>query len=342
MASLEGVLKLLAFYKRHDIARLLQRARLDFDVSDTYGSLLFSRLTTAEIYTPIEDCQKLRSLPSKDYEAILRSIRDIFPPRPYDMEINRIEFYVDPETPTKQGMTDAELIQEIEAQRNLMVAVATGGPRIDSVNAEYQERQERIEAALRARGLRNPNPYADLWAWYGKWSSGDLPTYLSRRQYISELYGPLLEGLRAGAAGRGAELFEEPTGWAKVDRGIGETRRRLEEAATEEQFQAVGLLCRETLISLAQVVYDPARHRPPDGVLPSAADAKRMLEAYLASELAGGANDEARRHARAALDLANQLQHKRTANFRDAALCAEATTAVVNLIAIISGRRDPD
>jgi hypothetical protein len=35
------------------------------------------------------------------------------------------------------------------------------------------------------------------------------------------------------------------------------------------------------------------------------------------------------------------LQHKRTASFRDAALCSEATTSVVNLIAIIAGRRDP-
>ena len=35
-------------------------------------------------------------------------------------------------------MTNDELIVEIEAQRNLMVAVATGGPRIDSLNAEYE------------------------------------------------------------------------------------------------------------------------------------------------------------------------------------------------------------
>jgi hypothetical protein len=38
-------------------------------------------------------------------------------------------------------------------------------------------------------------------------------------------------------------------------------------------------------------------------------------------------------HAKAALDLANDLQHRRTAGFRDAALWAEATSAVVNLIA---------
>jgi hypothetical protein len=65
-----------------------------------------------------------------------------------------------------------------------------------------------------------------------------------------------------------------------------------------------------------------------------------MLDAYIAKALAGGANEVSRRHAKAALDLANQLQHDRTASFRDAALCEEATTSVVNLIAIIAGRRN--
>jgi hypothetical protein len=66
-----------------------------------------------------------------------------------------------------------------------------------------------------------------------------------------------------------------------------------------------------------------------------------MLEAYIAVELAGGANEEARRHVKSALDFANALQHRRTATFREAALCVESTAAVVNFIAIIAGRRDP-
>ena len=55
-------------------------------------------------------------------------------------------------------------------------------------------------------------------------------------------------------------LAEKPTGWAKVDRTVGEIRRRLAEADTEEKFQAVGLLCREALISLAEAVYVPSKH----------------------------------------------------------------------------------
>lgn len=81
------------------------------------------------------------------------------------------------------------------------------------------------------------------------------------------------------------------------------------------EMQWLGLLCRETLISLAQAVYSPERHRTLDGIAPSSTDAKRLLEAYIAVEIGGQANDEARSHAKASLKLALALQHNRTANF---------------------------
>ena len=95
-------------------------------------------------------------------------------------------------------------------------------------------------------------------------------------------------------------------------------------AGTEEQFQAVGMLCRETLISLAQEVFDPIKHPTQDGVEASATDAKRMLQAYIATAFAGDANEHIRKHARAAYDLSVQLQHRRTATFRDAAACVRS------------------
>jgi len=137
------------------------------------------------------------------------------------------------------------------------------------------------------------------------------------------------------------EVLEEPTGWPRVDRQMSEVRILLQEAITEEQYQAVGLLCREALISGAQAVYNPERHPSLDGVTPSATDAKRMLESFLSVELGGSANEEARSHAKAALKLAVALQHNRTADFRTAALCAEATVSVLNIIGIVSGARVP-
>lgn len=235
-------------------------------------------------------------------------------------------------------MTDEELINEIEAQRGLMIAVSTGGPRIQEVNNQYIVRKRRIAEELQERGIADPNPHEDLWAWYGRWSAGDMPNWAARRAYVGAIYQSLLGQLRGGSVA--AQVFEEPTGWSRVDRGVYEIRRRLEQAQNEEQFQAVGLLCREALISLAQVVYDSQRHPVENGVVPSETDAKHMLDAYIAVELEGGGNEGARRHAKAALTLANELQHHRTATFRQAALCAEASTSVVNILAILSGRRD--
>lgn len=237
-------------------------------------------------------------------------------------------------------MKDEELIQKVEGLRNVMVSVATGGARINEVNESYQREYRRVDRELRRRNIENPIKYADLWEWYGRWSSGDLPSYASRRSFLAELFNPLLERLRDVAAGRVGEAVE-PTGWPRVDRNVDELRRRLAEATTEEQYQAVGLLCREALISLGQAVYDPDDHESPDGVEPSDTDARRMLEAYIAAELGGRQNQETRRLAQAALRLALALQHHRTAGFRQAAMCVEATTTMVNLIAIASGRRDP-
>lgn len=231
-------------------------------------------------------------------------------------------------------MEHGELITEIERQRSLMIAVATGGPRINHVNDQYRERRQLIRAGLRERGLEDPNPYRDLWEWYGKWSS-DLAGYQSRREYVTELYAPLLNRLESGEfAARDAEL----TGWARVDREVSQIREQLARADSEEEYQTVGLLSRETLISLAQEVFDPETHETVDDVEPSKTDAKRMLQAVIAAELAGGSNEAARRHVRASLSLANDLQHRRTATFREAALCTEATISVVHCIGIITGR----
>jgi hypothetical protein len=237
-------------------------------------------------------------------------------------------------------VTDTELLNEIEAQKALMITVSTGGPRIDSVNGEYTERRRRIGEELARRRIEDPNPHTDLWRWHGKWSSGDLPSYASRRMYVADLYDPLLERVRRGPVPVGSDLFDAPTGWARVDRQVDGVRAALETARTEEDYQGVGHRCREVIISLAQVVYQPGVHRAPDGVVPSATDAKRMLEAYLSTEHAGDGNAEARRLVKAAFDLANAVQHRRTATFRDAALCAEATITAVNTVAILAGRRD--
>ena len=233
-------------------------------------------------------------------------------------------------------MTNDELIAGLEQIKNLLVSVATGGPRINDVEQRYHQTFAMVAAELARLHIENPITFGSLWDWYGRWSSGDLPSYQSRREFIGAMVNPVINLVRTGH-----QELPEPTGWQRVDRCVGELRDRLASSSTEEQYQAVGLLGREALISLAQAVYVADRHPSLDGTQPSQTDGKRMLEAFIGVEMTGGANEEARRHARSALEFAVALQHRRTASFRDAAMCAEATTAVVNLVAIVAGRRDP-
>jgi hypothetical protein len=129
------------------------------------------------------------------------------------------------------------------------------------------------------------------------------------------------------------------TGWDKVDRHIKAAQKRLENATLEEEFQQVGLLCREALISVAQTIFDPERHHTLDGVKASPTDAKRMLEAVVAAHLSGESNEEARALAKAAVRLALALQHDRAADRRSAALCYESTAAVIRLVVVLTDTR---
>lgn len=130
--------------------------------------------------------------------------------------------------------------------------------------------------------------------------------------------------------------------WAPIDRALTSAAAQLRQASSPEDFQAVGLFCRESLISLAQATFDSSRHMSEDGVQPSPTDAKRMLDAFFSFELGGGSNEEARRHSRAAVSLASALVHRRTASYRDAALCLEATQSTANLASIVTGRSEAD
>lgn len=286
----------------------------------------------------------LRQLEMQD---LLEVVLDLDPESAILETLETVDSYVAPEVrrrieepalapPRDYEVAIDDLLNDVEAERAMLISVSTDGPRIKAVNPEYVGRRNRIAAGLSERGIPDPNPFPDLWAWHGKWSSGDLPTYKSRRTYVSEMYKPLIGELKSGPTVR---VIEAATGWNAVDRGIDHIRRQLRTARSPEQMQAIGLYCRETLISLGQEVWDPKRHTSTDGVTPSPTDAKRMLEAFITTELGGASDKYARKHATAALDLANQLQHKRTATFRDAALCAEATVSVVGIVAVIAGRR---
>lgn len=229
------------------------------------------------------------------------------------------------------------LLLSVMLEKAQLVSVATGGLRIPDINDHYRARRRRIATELAALGLDDPNSFEELWDWYNYYSA-NLQGYASRRAHIASLFDPLISKLQSSDQ----DLLRppEPTGWERVDRGLEKAFSALRVARHPEDCQTIGLLCREILISVGQAIYEPSRHRTADGTIPSATDAARMIEAFIVTDLAGGSNEVVRAHAKASLKLVVELQHRRTADYRLAALSIEATRSVAETMAILSGRRD--
>ena len=123
----------------------------------------------------------------------------------------------------------------------------------------------------------------------------------------------------------------EHTGWKRVDRTIEEMNNRLKVADTEEKYQAIGMLGRETLISIAQQVFIKEKHPSVDGTDIGPTDTKRMLEAYISYELSNE-SEKVVKYVKSAVDMSNQLTHDRNATYRAASICVLAVSSIANLV----------
>lgn len=227
-----------------------------------------------------------------------------------------------------------EVLSLIETLKSIMISVATGNNHIQDVNDFYQQQYKECDLILNNLGVANPNNFLNLWDWYTEWKDKNLTTYASRRQYIAELYKDLIDSINE-PSDNSVDIFE-PTGWDRVDRAIYEMKSNLSNAKNEEQFQAIAMIGRETLITIAQQVYNAKIHICEDGVVPSNTDSKRMLDAYIQYTLCGSSNERQRKFAKSAIDLANQVTHDRCAVKKDAELCYIAVLSVANVIKTLS------
>ena len=123
----------------------------------------------------------------------------------------------------------------------------------------------------------------------------------------------------------------DPTGWVRVDRSIEEMKSRLKVADTEEKYQAIGMLGRETLISIAQQVFIKEKHPSCDGTDISHTDAKRMFEAYISFEFPDK-SEKVVKYLKSAVDMTNQLTHDRNATKRVAGICVIAVSSIANVM----------
>lgn len=112
---MKKIVKILKYRDRHDLAELLNNSTYKLDASGRYGSELYSRLTTVEIYSPIQDYDKLIKIDQDDIEEIINAFLTIYPIKPHDVEINNIKFFVDPmkDIPVKDKLIpDTDIITD--------------------------------------------------------------------------------------------------------------------------------------------------------------------------------------------------------------------------------------
>ncbi len=235
------------------------------------------------------------------------------------------------------SISKQELIDGVEFLSNTMVSVATGGQIINDADPEYKSIYIKVNKALNNIGVENPNKYRTLWDWHGKWKR-DFTTYQERRDYISNLYKPIYDLLSEDYEYKIVDVNIDLTDWDKIKFAITEIKKREKAATRVEQFQAVGTLCRELIITLAQTVYKEENHPSEDGVVISKTDANRMLDAYIKAVLKGDKNEELRSYAKSTNKLANALTHKRSSTKRDMMLCTSATLTLVNFVGVLENK----
>lgn len=269
----------------------------------------------------------LKALPPADRKRVAEAIAAAYQSSPTfdDIRVDTIH-----NTAVQGG---ASVLAELIIHRDMMIAVATGaGVRIQDVNDYYIAREARLRGSL-PHDANYENPHDDLWAWYHYWSR-NFGRWTERRHYVNGLFAHAIKAMAKRSTASPSP--RKPTGWERVDRTLSKARLQIELASAEEDYQAIGLLCREVIISLAQAVFNPTIYETIDGVEASKTDANRMLEAYIAHVFPGESYKEVRAHFRASLALALNLQHRRTTTRQLAALFVEATASTVAVVLIIA------
>jgi hypothetical protein len=226
---------------------------------------------------------------------------------------------------------------DIEKQKQLLMDVSNWAANIRDVNDEYKDRRSRIRSQLKALGLEDPNPWSDLWLWYGHYKDNPgLASYQDRRELVLRTYQPLLDALEnIGERRLGTGITAPATGWTEVDRQVGQLRESYARAETPEQYRQVGLLCRDIFISLGHVVFDPDKHLPAGAAMPKRDDAKNRLEWAVRSEYRGESGEKMRGLVRATLEFVQPVVHDRTHDRTKAMIAADATVHLVKVLAAL-------
>ena len=227
----------------------------------THEDFLGEAEERVEILSPPIFSEALNGMRDRDKQRIIQAIQTIHSAPDAWGSTPHVSFRAVGEDPEDAAC----LLPLLVCQRNTMIDVATGGARFDDVDDSFRVRQKRVSRLLVDRGLENPNAFGSLWDWYRHWQEAGLGSWAERRTFVDDLYEPILAALVSSPP---APIIapRPPSGWPRVDRTLSKAKKQLATAENEEDYQAVGLLCREVLISLGQAVFNPSEHKTIDGV----------------------------------------------------------------------------
>ena len=107
----------------------------------------------------------------------------------------------------------------------------------------------------------------------------------------------------------------------------------IDEAKEIEDFQSIGVQCREILIELGNTIYQPEMAGSDEQ--PQASNFKKKAELFVKFYLSGSENSDYRncikKLTEATWDYANKITHSQTATFYETSTCVTLTTSLVSV-----------
>ena len=200
-----------------------------------------------------------------------------------------------------------------------------------------------LKAVLTRLGITNFSPpFRDFDTFYKHWRrAGAVGTggWQARREIVDEYFDPLhavLDEREAGSISSTLAVAISPrsvTGWPRVDEEISELRRHFESASSQQDYSNIGNDCVAILEALSATVYEHDKHRVSDESEPPVASTKNRLDRFIEVDLPGAANAELRKLARASIEFAQAVKHRRsTVSRMEAGIAADATILLANIL----------
>ena len=198
-----------------------------------------------------------------------------------------------------------------------------------------------LERASDRAGYPFKLPFRDHSSWKSYWirkGASGTGGWQARRDLLGDLFDQSYARLMA-AQDRAldstlveAVLPRERLSWHEVDTATGELRRHFRTATTAQDYKAVGLDCVTITEALSRQVYDHARHTPVGEETPHEGKTKLRLDRYVVERLPGADNSELRKLARASIEMAEAVKHRRAPTRTEAGVAADAVILLANML----------